>query len=537
MGEDICYTPSGILLKDFYGPDDIKHIDYERDIGDPGIYPFVRGLYPKGYSKKLPTFRLFTGEQLPEDTNRRWHQQIKEGQPGLSTAFDMPVLLGRDSDSPWSIGYVGKDGVSINSIHDFRLLFDNIPLSGPEKKTVSFTVNASAPIIFAMFIALAQERGIPLEELGGTIQNDPLKEFISQKEYRFPIWFSIKFAVDIIEYVVRKGMKFHPISISGYHIREAGADAIQELAFVFADAKVYVEECLKRGLRIEEFGPLLSFFWDFARYWPEEISKLRAARGLWAKIMHEAYHADSRSKACWCRFHTQTAGYTLTWQQPMNNIVRVSYQALGAMLGGTQSLHTNSWDEQWAIPSDEAISLALKTQQVLGYETGIADVADPFGGSYLIEYLTSELIHRAEALIKKIDEMGGMIRAIERGFPQQAIALSAKEEQVRIDSGKDVWVGVNCFQEAKVDYDAIRQKLIKINEAKIRQTQIERLKRVRQQRDIEAWRNSLQKLKKSVQRLENTIDPIIDAARAEATVEEIMNTIAEVVGEYIAPGD
>jgi methylmalonyl-CoA mutase N-terminal domain/subunit len=440
-------TVSNHQIKRLYTPEDIKDLDYERDLGSPGEYPFTRGIYPTMYRGRLWTMRQFAGFGGPEETNRRFKYLLEHGQTGLSTAFDMPTLMGLDSDHPLADGEVGVEGVAVDTLRDFEILFDGIPL---DKVSTSFTINPSAPVIYAMYIAIGDQQGVPRDQLRGTIQNDMLKEFIAQKEWVIPPRPSVDLIVDIFEFGIKETPKFNLISISGYHIREAGSTAIQELAFTIADGCAYVEAAMRRGIDIDKLGPQLSFFFNSHNSFFEEIAKFRAARRLWARLMRERYGA--KNPESWkLRFHTQTAGCSLTEQQPLNNIIRVTIQALAAVLGGTQSLHTNSYDEALALPSEEAVRIALRTQQIIAYESGVADTIDPLAGSYFVEALTNEIERAALDYIKKIEEMGhgsileGVLAGIENGFFQREIAQAAYEYQKQVESGEQIIVGVNKY--------------------------------------------------------------------------------------------
>jgi methylmalonyl-CoA mutase N-terminal domain/subunit len=527
-------TVSNHQIKRLYTPEDIKDLDYERDLGSPGEYPFTRGIYPTMYRGRLWTMRQFAGFGGPEETNRRFKYLLEQGQTGLSTAFDMPTLMGLDSDHPLADGEVGVEGVAVDTLRDFEILFDGIPL---DKVSTSFTINPSAPVIYAMYIAIGDQQGVPRDQLRGTIQNDMLKEFIAQKEWVIPPRPSVDLIVDIFEFGIKETPKFNLISISGYHIREAGSTAIQELAFTIADGCAYVEAAMRRGIDIDKLGPQLSFFFNSHNSFFEEIAKFRAARRLWARLMRERYGA--KNPESWkLRFHTQTAGCSLTEQQPLNNIIRVTIQALAAVLGGTQSLHTNSYDEALALPSEEAVRIALRTQQIIAYESGVADTIDPLGGSYFVEALTNEIERAALDYIKKIEEMGhgsileGVLAGIENGFFQREIAQAAYEYQKQVESGEQIIVGVNKYvmpQDEKAKVNILRV------DPEVQRRQIERLKRVRAERDNRAVKRALERLEEAARSRENTMPYILEAVKAYASVGEIMEVLKKVHGTYREP--
>jgi methylmalonyl-CoA mutase N-terminal domain/subunit len=527
-------TVSNLEIKRLYTPEDMKDLDYERDLGSPGEYPFTRGIYPTMYRGRLWTMRQFAGFGGPEETNRRFKYLLEHGQTGLSTAFDMPTLMGLDSDHPLADGEVGVEGVAVDTLRDFEILFDGIPL---DKVSTSFTINPSAPVIYAMYIAIGDQQGVPRDQLRGTIQNDMLKEFIAQKEWVIPPRPSVDLIVDIFEFGIRETPKFNLISISGYHIREAGSTAIQELAFTIADGCAYVEAAMRRGIDIDKLGPQLSFFFNSHNSFFEEIAKFRAARRLWARLMRERYGA--KNPESWkLRFHTQTAGCSLTEQQPLNNIIRVTIQALAAVLGGTQSLHTNSYDEALALPSEEAVRIALRTQQIIAYESGVADTIDPLAGSYFVEALTNEIERAALDYIKKIEEMGhgsileGVLAGIENGFFQREIAQAAYEYQKQVESGEQIIVGVNKYvmpQDEKAKVNILRV------DPEVQRRQIERLKRVRAERDNRAVKRALERLEEAARSRENTMPYILEAVKAYASVGEIMEVLKKVHGAYREP--
>ena len=495
----------------------------QEQLGLPGEYPFTRGVQPTMYRGRLWTMRMFAGFGSPEDTNQRFKYLMAHGTTGLSTAFDMPALMGYDADHPMSRGEVGKEGVAVSSLRDFEVLFDGIPL---DKVTTSMTINASAIAALCMYIAVAELQGIPMAKLGGTIQNDMLKEYIAQKEWIVPPRPAVRIVVDMIEYCSRHMPRWHAVSISGYHIREAGATAVQELAFTLADGIGYVEECVKRGLAVDDFAPRLSFFWDVHNDFFEEIAKFRAARRIWARVMRERFGArDPRSLQL--RTHAQTAGVSLTAQQPYNNVVRTALQALAAVLGGTQSLHTNSLDETYALPTEDAVTLALRTQQIIAHESGVDRVVDPLGGSYYVEHLTDETERLALDYIRRIDEMGGIIRAVEEGYPQKEIGESAYRFQREVEEGQRVVVGVNAFQS---DEHAPVETL-KIDEG-VAERQIARLKKVRAQRDTRAVERTLAQVEAAARGTDNLMPPVLEAVKAYATLGEISDVFRKVWGQY-----
>lgn len=525
-------TVSDEEIERLYTPEDIEDLDYERDLGNPGEPPFTRGVYPTMYRGRLWTMRQFSGYGGPEETNRRFKYLIKEGQTGLSTAFDMPTLMGLDSDHPLAQGEVGVEGVAVDTLKDFEILFDGIPL---DEVSTSFTINPSAPVIYAMYIAMADRQNVPREKLRGTIQNDMLKEFIAQKEWVIPPEPSVDLIIDVFEYGVKETPKFNLISISGYHIREAGSTAVQELAFTLADGMAYVEAALEHGLDVDELAPQLSFFFNSHNSLFEEIAKFRAARRIWARVMRERYGArDPRS---WMlKFHTQTAGCSLTEQQPLNNIIRVTIQALAAVLGGTQSLHTNSYDEALALPTEEAARIALRTQQILAYESGVADTIDPLGGSYFAESLTDRVEEQALDYIEQIEELGhgsilkGVLHGIEDGFFQQEIAQAAYTHQRQVESGEQTIVGVNKY--ASDDEEEI--PILRVD-PEIERRQRERTARVKSERDDNRVRQCLDELHEAVQNGENGMPYIVEAVKAYASVGEIMDVYKRVHGAYREP--
>jgi len=519
-------TVSDLEIKDLYTPEDVKEIDYSADIGFPGAYPFTRGVHPSMYRGRLWTMRMFSGLGGPEETNKRFHYLLSHGETGLSVAFHYPTLMGYDSDSPMSRGEIGKCGVAVDTLKDMEILFEGIPL---DKVTTSMTINPPASILLAMYVVVAEKQGVSQNEIGGTLQNDMLKEFIAQKTFMLPPRPSIRIIVDTIEYCTREVPRWNTISISGYHIREAGATAVQELAFTLADGIAYVEAAIERGLPVDDFAPRLSFFFDSHIDFFEEIAKFRAARRLWAKIMRERFTA--KNPHSWTlRFHTQTAGCSLTAQQPYNNVVRTAYEALAAVLGGTQSLHTNSLDETYAIPTEEAVTIALRTQQILAEETGVANTIDPLAGSYFVESLTSRMEEQAWEYIRKIDEMGGMVAAIEQGYPQSEISDSAYHYQKQIDSGEKVMVGVNKYA---TDHPPITTWRM---EPEVEKRQLARLRQVKQMRNEQKVKELLSQIRIASQKSENLMPHLINAVREYATIQEICDVWRDVFGRYTDPG-
>ncbi|MCD6432327.1 methylmalonyl-CoA mutase family protein [Candidatus Bathyarchaeota archaeon] len=514
---------SEIPIKRVYTPEDVKDMDYTRDLGFPGEYPFTRGLHATMYRGRLWTMRQFSGYGTAEQTNQRFKYLLKEGETGLSIAFDYPTIRGYDSDHPTAKGEVGVCGVAVSSLKDMEVLFDGIPL---DKVTTSMTINGPAAMLLAMYIAVGDKQGVPREKLGGTTQNDMLKEFFAQKLIIFPPKPSVKLVTDIIEYCAKNLPKWNPISISGYHIREAGANAVQELAFTLYDGITYVESCLERGMKVDEFAPRLSFFFSAHNDFFEEIAKFRAARRLWAKIMRERFHAKN-PRSWWMRMHVQTAGFTLTAQQPLNNIIRVTIQALAAVLGGTQSLHTNSFDEALALPSEQAVRIALRTQQIIAHESGIANTIDPLGGSYYVEALTNEMEEKAMDYIQKLDDMGGAIPAIEKGFFQKEIADSAYKYQKEIDEKERIIVGVNEYKiEEKYPIEILRI------DPKVEEEQVARLQKLRRERDNRKVKEALEKLHYEAEKDVNLMPTIIEAVKSYATLGEICDVLRDVYGEY-----
>jgi len=535
LSKILCETPerlsrfstvSDLEIKGLYTPEDTKDIDYSRDIGFPGVYPFTRGVQPSMYRGRLWTMRMFSGLGGPEETNKRFHYLLSHGETGLSIAFHYPTLMGYDSDSPMSRGEIGKCGVAIDTLKDMEILFEGIPL---DKVTTSMTINPPASILLAMYIVMAEKQGFSKKEIGGTIQNDMLKEFVAQKTFMLPPKASLRIIVDTIEYCTREVPRWNTISISGYHIREAGATAVQELAFTLADGVAYVEGAMERGLNVDDFAPRLSFFFDSHIDFFEEIAKFRAARRIWAKIMRERFMAKN-PRSWMLRFHTQTAGCSLTAQQPYNNVVRTAYEALAAVLGGTNSLHTNSLDETYAIPTEEAAAIALRTQQILAEETGVANTIDPLAGSYFVEALTRQMEDQAWEYIRKIDEMGGMVAAIERGYPQAEIADSAYKYQKQIDSGEKVVVGVNKYATEHTPITIWRMK------PEIEERQLKRLREVKQTRNNQKVKEHLDEIRTASKNEENLMPHIINAVREYASIQEICDVWREVFGRYSDPG-
>jgi methylmalonyl-CoA mutase N-terminal domain/subunit len=517
-------TLSGILVKRLYTPVDVKGLEYMRDLGFPGEYPFTRGLHATMYRGRLWTMRQFSGFGTAKQTNQRFKYLLKEGETGLSIAFDYPTIMGYDSDHPMARGEVGQCGVAVSSLKDMEILFEGIPL---DKVSTSMTINGPASVLLAMYVAIGDKQGVPREKLDGTTQNDNLKEFFAQKLCIFPPKPALKLSTDVIEYCARHLPNWNPISISGYHIREAGANAVQELAFTLANGIAYVESTLERGLKVDEFAPKLSFFFASHNNFFEEIAKFRAARRLWARIMKERFNAEN-PRSMWMRMHVQTSGCTLTAQQPVNNIIRVTLQSLAAVLGGTQSLHTNSFDEALALPCEDAVRIALRTQQIIAYESGVTDTIDPLGGSYYVEYLTNEMEERAMRYIDRIDAVGGVTAAIEKGFFQKEIADSSYKYQREIEHKQRVLVGVNDYT---VEEDWIPVKLLRIH-PKVEEEQIARLQKVKKERDNRRVKEVLDKLHDEADRDRNLMPTIIEAVKAYATLGEIIEVLRGVYGEY-----
>ena len=519
----IYRTLSGLPLDAVYTSQSLGGFDPGRDLPNAGEFPYTRGIHESMYRGRLWTMRQFAGFATAEETNARYRYLLEQGQTGLSVAFDLPTLMGVDADHPTAFGEVGKCGVAVSSLADMETLFDGIPLGSV---TVSMTINSPASVIWAMYLAVAEKQGVDWKRLSGTLQNDILKEYIAQKEYIYPPRPSMRLVTDSIEFATRHVPRFNPISISGYHIREAGSTAVQELAFTLQDGVEYVEHALARGLPVDSFAPRLSFFFNAHNDFFEEIAKYRAARKIWAHLMRERFQAGNESS--WkLRFHAQTAGCSLTWQQPRNNIVRTALQAMAAVLGGCQSLHTNSLDEAYALPAEDAVTLALRTQQVIAYETGVTEQPDPLGGSYFLERLTLDMESAAKQYIRTIDDMEGMIPAIEHGFPQSEIAQASYEYQRAVETGEQVIVGVNQFMEdggQPIDVLEIDQSA--------EQKQVERLRAVRRQRSADAVSKALGALQQAARSTGNTMPYILDAVRAYATVGEICGALKDVFGDY-----
>jgi methylmalonyl-CoA mutase N-terminal domain/subunit len=521
-------TVSDLEIKRLYGPEDIKDMDFEKDIGYPGQYPYLRGNQVTGYRGKYWTFRMFSGMGSAEETNQRWQYLLQSGQTGLSTAFDFPTLMGYDTDSPKARGECGKCGVAIDTIEDFFTLIKGIPLG---EITTSMTINPPATVLWAMYCAAAEMQGIPLTKIGGTIQNDMLKEFIAQKTLMCPPEPSVKLISDTVEFGTKYVPRWNTISISGYHIREAGSTAVQELAFTLRDGMEYVEDVLERkGLHVDQFAPRLSFFFNAHIDFFEEIAKLRAARRIWAKAMRERYGSQDE-RSWWMRFHTQTAGCSLTAQQPYNNVIRTATEALAAVLGGTQSLHTNSLDEVLCLPSDHAVQIALRTQQIIAEETGVVNTIDPLAGSYFIEALTNKMEEQAWEYIHKIDDMGGMVKAIEKGFPQMEISDAAYKFQRQIDSGEKIMIGINKY----VTEEDVEIPFLEIDDT-VEKEQIERLNAVRRKRDSRKVRECLDDIRNACKKGENVMPYCIEAVKNYCSVQEICDVYREVYGEYRDPG-
>jgi methylmalonyl-CoA mutase N-terminal domain/subunit len=527
-------TWSDLDVPDVLTPVEVR-LDYKRDLGLPGEYPFTRGVQPTMYRGRLWTMRMFAGFGTPEQTNERFHYLLEQGQTGLSTAFDFPTLMGYDSDSPRSLGEVGMCGVAVDTLRDMEVLFDGIPL---DKVTTSMTINGPAIVLLAFYVALADVRGIPRTAIGGTVQNDCLKEFIAQHAWLVPPRPAMRIVTDMIEFASREVPRWNTVSISGYHIREAGSTAAQELAFTIADGIGYVESCLARGLDVDDFAPRLSFFFDVHNDFFEEIAKFRAARRLWARLMKERFGAK-KAESMKLRTHAQTAGVSLTAQQPYNNVVRVAVQALAAVLGGTQSLHTNSLDETYALPTEDSVTIALRTQQILAEESGVANTIDPLGGSFYLEDLTRRMEEEAMSYIRRIDEMGGMVSAIEKGYPQREIAASAYRFQRQLEAGERVMVGVNKYAMGK-DPDI---PLLKIDE-EVQRMQVENLRKVKASRDQAKVGRALDEVRRAAREGgvagkpgTNLMPPIILAAKAYATQQEICDVLREVFGTYVDPAE
>jgi methylmalonyl-CoA mutase N-terminal domain/subunit len=510
-----------------YTPDDVEDLDYARDISFPGKFPYTRGIHPTGYRGKLWTMRQFAGFSTPEETNTRFKYLLEQGQTGLSVAYDLPTLMGYDADSPLSEGEVGKCGVAVSSLADMEVLFDGIPL---EQVTVSQTINAPASVLLAMYLVVAEKQGARWEKISGTLQNDILKEYIAQKEWIYPIKPAMKLVIDTFGFCTQHVPRYNPVSVSGYHIREAGATAVQELAFTLRDGIEYVAWGVDAGLDVDQFVPRMSFFFNAHNDFFEEIAKYRAARRIWAREMKRRF-GSNYERTLQMRFHTQTAGVSLTVQQPLNNIVRVAIQALAGVLGGTQSLHTDAYDEALALPTDRAALIALRTQQIIAEETGVVNTVDPLGGAYFLEALTEKMEQEALEYFRKIDAMGGMVSAIEKGFPQREIQDSAYQYQKAVERGEQVIVGVNKYTMT----DEPSEVPILVIDESVRTHQLERLEQTRTRRDAGAVANALAKLKTAAHKNENTMPATIDAVRAYATLGEICAALRDVYGIYEEP--
>jgi methylmalonyl-CoA mutase N-terminal domain/subunit len=519
-------TLSDMPIEPLYTSEDVKG-SYEDALGQPGEYPYTRGVYESMYRGRLWTMRQFAGFGLAEDTNQRFHFLLGQGQDGLSTAFDMPTLMGYDPDHERAMGEVGREGVSVSSIHDMARLFDRIPIG---KVSTSMTVNCSASALLAMYLVQAERTGVPWNQVSGTIQNDMLKEFIAQKEWISPPAPSLRVVTDMVEFCAKKAPRFHPVSISGYHIREAGATAVQELAFTIADGICYVQDAVDRGLNVDDFAPHLSFFWDLHNDFLEEVAKLRAGRRMWARIMRERFGAKN-PKSLMLRTHAQTAGVSLTAQQPMNNVVRVALQALAGVMGGVQSLHTNSMDETLALPTEAAVMVALRTQQIIAEETGITNTIDPLGGSYAVEALTDRMESEAMDYIRRINELGGMLHAIEIGYPQREIAEAAFNYQRQLEQGVKTVVGVNKYQVP----EEIPIPMLKI-EHELEERQIQRVRKMKRERNSAAVKEALARVSEACRSGENLMEPICEAIRRDTTVGEISDVFRTEFGVYKDPG-
>ena len=516
-------TLSGLTVKPLYTPADLSDFDDLRDLGYPGQYPFTRGIQPDMYRGRYWTMRQYAGFGSAEDTNRRFRYLLERGQTGLSVAFDLPTQIGYDSDHPLAMGEVGKVGVAIDSVRDMDVLFNHIPL---DQVSTSMTINSPASILTAMYIAVAGQNGIGPEMLRGTVQNDVLKEYVARGTYIFPIRPAMRMVSDVIAYCAKNMPHWNSISISGYHMREAGCTAVQEVAFTIADGITYVETALSEGLDVDDFAPRLSFFFSAHQDFLEEIAKFRAARRIWSRIMKERFHAKS-PRSWMLRYHVQTAGCSLTAQQPFLNILRTGFEALSAVLGGCQSLHTNSYDEALALPTEEAVQIALRTQQIIAYETGVTETVDPLAGSYFLEHLTGRIEEKCNEYLKKIDQMGGVIPAIETGFMQGEISNSAYEYQKKIEGKDRIVVGVNRFQIEEPPPEG----LLKIRQT-VGELQVEKLRQLRAQRRNGEVRNSLEEIRRAAKSKDNLMPAVIKAVKAEATIGEICEALREVFGEY-----
>jgi methylmalonyl-CoA mutase N-terminal domain/subunit len=519
-------TLSDMEVEPLYTPSDVSG-EYDSSLGHPGEYPYTRGVYESMYRGRLWTMRQFAGFGLAEDTNERFHFLLKQGQDGLSTAFDMPTLMGYDADHERAMGEVGREGVNVTSIHDVARLFDKIPMG---KVSTSMTVNCSASALLAMYLVQAERTGVPWEQVSGTIQNDMLKEFTAQKEWICPPAPSLRIVTDMVEFCAKKAPRFHPVSISGYHIREAGSTAVQELAFTIADGLCYVQDAVDRGIDVDDFAPRLSFFWDLHSDFLEEIAKLRAGRRMWARFLKERFGAKN-PRSMMLRTHAQTAGVSLTAQQPMNNIVRVAIQALAGVLGGVQSLHTNSMDETLALPTEQAVMVALRTQQIIAEETGVTNTIDPLGGSYAVEALTDRMEREAMVYIDKIDELGGMLKAIEVGYPQREIAEAAFLYQRQLEQNIKTVVGVNKYSIP----EEIPIEVLKIDPL-MEERQIQRVRKMKRERNSTALKEALKRVAEACRSGENLMEPICEAVRRDATVGEISDIYRAEFGVYKDPG-
>ncbi len=517
-------TVSGQPIRNLYDPGDLANTDYVHELNFPGEYPFTRGIHVNGYRGKIWTMRQFAGFGTPEDTNERFKYLLEHGQTGLSVAFDLPTLMGWDADDNMSEGEVGICGVAVSSLQDMEILFEGIPL---DKVSTSMTINSPAAMIFAFYLAVAKKQGVTFDKLRGTLQNDILKEYIAQKEFIFPPRPSMRIITDMIEYCANEVPQWNPISISGYHIREAGATAVQELAYTLADGFAYIEACLERGMDVDVFAPRLSFFFNSHLDFFEEIAKYRAARRIYARRMKDKYGAKN-PRSLWLRFHTQTAGCTLTAQQPENNIVRTAYQALAAVLGGTQSLHTNSMDETLALPGEKAVKIALRTQQLLAYETGVINTVDPLGGSYFIESLTNKMEEEANRIFAEIDSLGGVINSIEAGYFQKEIANSAYKYQLELEKKEKIIVGVNEFVENE---EKIEIPILQIS-PEVEKQQKERLAEIKQSRNNEAVNKSLRKISESAVNGNNIMPVLVEAAENYVTLGEMVGELKQHFGIY-----
>lgn len=517
------YTDSGISVKPFYSPRDTAKLTYRRDLSRPGTYPFTRGIYSTMYRERLWTMRQYAGFGSAEETNRRFKFLVSQGQTGLSIAFDLPTQLGYDSNHPKAEGEIGRVGVPISSLKDMETLFDGINL---KQVSTSMTINATAALLLSMYVAVADNQGVKRQLLRGTTQNDILKEYAARNTYIFPPVPSLRLAVDIIEYCSQELPKWYPISVSGYHMREAGANAIQEIAFTLGDAIAYVDACRQRGLRVDDFAPRLSFFFACHTDFMEEIAKFRAARRLWARIMKERYHAK-RPESMMLRFHVQTSGQSLTAQQPENNIVRVTLQALASALGGTQSLHACSRDEALSLPTEESVKISLRTQQIIAYESGITRTVDPLAGSYYLEALTSKLEKAAERELQRIERIGGMVKAIETGYIQREIQQSAYEHQQAVEAQQKIIVGVNKFAEP----EKVRIEIHRVT-SEMTESQLQRLEKVKRSRDPPQVKEALQRIRDAASQGENLMPHLINAVKTYCTTGEISDTLRAVYGEY-----